>query len=57
MAKHKFKVWVQIEEVDPEGDYSDNITEEDEVGCFDTEAEAFNFVGQISDIVPEGPGA
>lgn len=43
----KYKVWVQIEECDDETDHYENVSEPDELGCFDTEEEAVDFMNDL----------
>lgn len=43
----KYKVWVQIEEVDHDSDHYENVTEPEDVAVFDTQDEAEAFVASL----------
>lgn len=44
-----YKVWAQIERVDHENDDYENVSEEQDIACFETQEEAEDFLAEICD--------
>jgi hypothetical protein len=44
----KYKVWIEVEEIEEERDHYQTLPFPEELGCFDTEEEAWELLRQIA---------